>query len=79
MTTTTTQAAVHVRADQASHFFVVTVQVNGKPLTISGGVTPGQGQTRQHLYDQICTEVIAGFPNYQQLPVLFFSLERNQL
>jgi hypothetical protein len=64
---------------QPTHFFVLTFDIGGKPTTASGGFNPSPSQTRQQAYHQIYASVLANFPAYTQLPVLFFSIERNHL
>ena len=70
-------------AQQGSHFWLITVsgvQDSHGAVTYStryGTITPGHGQTRQDVYDQIRQIIAAEIGD--RYTVLFFSLEPNQL
>ena len=81
--TTQPEQATTAPQQQGSHFWLITVSAVSTDhravnyLTRYGHITPGEGQTRQDVFDQLCQLVATEIGG--RVTVLHFQVEPNQL
>lgn len=65
---------------QGSHHWIMTLELPGRAMnTVSNTWTPGQGDTRQDVFETIRSAIVQQSPEMARANVVFFSLEPNQL
>ena len=80
MTTQTQQTAPATQTEQATHHYVLTLDMPGRASgSWRGTLTPAPGTTRQAVLTQLLDQIHTDHPEFSRANIVFFSLEPNQL